>query len=124
MQKLHNEPHPIEVLLLLAWLALEAAWTLACALVVPVLALALTAARWRPAEATITRSGEQPIPQLSEPEPPDRVMTPAPAALQAQTVAQLRRLARAAGLPRTLSRTGRRADLLQALSGQEVAACS
>jgi hypothetical protein len=45
-------------------------------------------------------------------------------ALQTRTVAELRRIARSAGLPRALTRTGRRDALLQALAGLEVAACS
>ena len=36
--------------------------------------------------------------------------------LEGLTVAQLRKLARAAGLPRTLSHSGRRAQLLAALA--------
>ena len=44
-----NRNHPIVVLLALAWLALEAAVTLARALLLPALALLLTLATWRPA---------------------------------------------------------------------------
>ena len=40
--------HPIVVLLAVAWLALEAAVTLARTLLVPALALLLTLATWRP----------------------------------------------------------------------------
>lgn len=45
----------------------------------------------------------------------------AAATLEPLTVAQLRQQARAAGLPRALTRTGRRAALLEALSWAEVA---
>ena len=41
-------------------------------------------------------------------------------ALEPLPVVQLRRLARSAGLPRALSRTGRKAELLDALVGLEV----
>ncbi len=46
------------------------------------------------------------------------VAAPAPvvAAAAALTVAELRQMARAAGLPRSLTRSGRRADLLAALA--------
>ena len=43
------------------------------------------------------------------------VAEPIAEALVPLTVAELRRRARAAGLPRALSRSGRRADLLEAL---------
>lgn len=49
------------------------------------------------------------------------VAEPIGEALVPLTVAELRRRARAAGLPRQLSRSARRADLLEAV---EVAACS
>jgi hypothetical protein len=109
--------HPVEVLLLGAWLALEAAARLLTALV----ALLLTLAGWRP-----------PFPE-QESRLPKRVMPPRPAPpvtatsrlpavtptsqcrLEPLTVSELRRLARAAGL-RQLGRSGRRADLLQALA--------
>ena len=123
MQKLHTDTHPIEVLLLGAWLALEAAAVLLTALV----ALLLTLARWRPAAPLAPKPKR---PRVATPRPVSPSPAPWPLALQAAaalagleplTVTQLHRLARAAGLPRQLSRTGRRAALLQALAGLEVA---
>lgn len=110
MQKLHTTPHPVEVLLLVAVLALEAAWLLARAALVPLVAVLLTVAGWRPATAP--------------PAPLALVATGLAEGLAAVPVRELRQLARAAGLPRQLSRSGRRADLLAALVALEVAACS
>lgn len=52
--------------------------------------------------------------------PLTQLATAAADQLEAMTVPQLRRLARLQGLPRALSRTGRRAQLLEILSGLEV----
>ncbi|MEY4358598.1 MAG: hypothetical protein RLZZ631_84 [Cyanobacteriota bacterium] len=92
-----------------AWISLEAAATLAVALV----ALLLTVAGWRPSQAPLSR----PAAPVALPV----VITPAllPAAavdpLEALPVRELRSLARAAGLSQ-LGRSGRRADLLAALA--------
>jgi hypothetical protein len=76
---------------------------LARAVLVPVVALALTVAGWQPAQ-----TAPAPLPRYV---PDACVPIPGPASL---TVAQLRTMARAAGL-RSLARSGRRADLLAAL---------
>ena len=109
--------HPVEVLLLVAVLALEAAWLLARAALVPVVAVLLTVAGWRPATAP-----PAPPPPLEH--PLAVVAAGLAEGLAAVPVRELRQLARAAGLPRQLSRSGRRADLLAALVALEVAACS
>jgi L-aminopeptidase/D-esterase-like protein len=108
-----TEVHPVEALLLVVWLALEAAVVLLTA----AMALLLTVARWRPVATAPAAAPPQqhPITLLA-----DALV----ATLEPLTVAQLRRLARAAGLPRSLTHTGRRDALLTALVGLEVAACS
>lgn len=111
-----NEAHPIE-LAALAVLALGwALMTVARLLLVPALALLLVALGWRPA-------APQPEPIAPLPQAPALALAcaPEPVAIAAPplerlTVAELRRLARVAGLPRTLSRSGRRAQLLEALA--------
>jgi hypothetical protein len=90
------------LLLLAGWLAAEALLLLLAAAI----ALVLTATGWRPSPMPV-------IPHRGDPAPPDQGI-PA-AALEASTVAELRRLARAAG-HRQLARSGRRADLLAALA--------
>ncbi len=97
-----TDAHPIEVLLLVTLLALEAAVTLARAVLVPAVALLLTLARWRPSAH----------PQEREQESPDRVMPAAPpmvhplqalaAELQALSCRQLMALA---GTRRKLPKT-------------------
>ena len=80
-------------------------------------ALLLTVAGWCPALAP-DRPAAAPLTAAAMPAPamPATPAAIAPAAqLEARTVAQLRRLARAAGLPQ-LGRSGRRADLLEALA--------
>ncbi|MFU8886142.1 MAG: hypothetical protein ACNA8O_11885 [Cyanobacteriota bacterium] len=109
-----TELHPVEVLLLVAVLALEAAWLLARAMLALLVALLLTLARWRPAP---------PLPAPLE-HPLALVAAGIAEALAGVPVRELRRRARVAGLPRQLSRSGRRADLLEALVALEVAACS
>lgn len=95
----NTEPHPIELLLLALWLAAEALAALIAELIAPPPtappALALPAAPPRPLA----------LPPSPEPAPP----------LAALTVGELRHLARSAGL-RSLARSGRRADLLEALA--------
>ena len=62
-----------------------------------------------------------PAPQPPAASPLEAIATTAQQALEPLPVAQLRRLARSAGLPRALSRTGRKAELVAALVGLEVA---
>jgi hypothetical protein len=109
-----SELHPVDALLLAAVVTLEAVAVLVVALV----ALVLAVARWRPA-APAAAAAAPPTPH-----PLSVVAEPVVEALQPLTVTELRRRARAAGLPRTLSRAGRRDALLYALAGLEVAACS
>jgi len=79
-------------------------------------ALLLTLTGWRPAGPPAAAPSPAPVPPLQRPASPDRVKpTTAPGdALAGLRVADLRRLARAAGLPQ-LGRSGRRAELLEAL---------
>ncbi len=114
MQNLRKEPHPVEVLLVGALLALEAA----AVLVVAVAALALTLLQAPPAAAT----APAPAPPAPPAEHPLAVVAESLVAeLEPCTVAELRRRARAAGLPRSLSRSGCRDQLLSTLAGLEVA---
>jgi hypothetical protein len=114
MQELHTPLHPVEALLVALIVVFDAVRVLAVSMV----ALLLTVAGWR----HTPRREAPPAPPLVH---PAAVMAhTAVEALQTRTVAQLRRHARSAGLPRALTRTGRRDDLLQALAGLEVAACS
>ena len=87
--------HPIET----AAVGAIALARIARAVLVPIVALALTVAGWQPA-------------QTAQPQPAAAPMAAAPAPYV--TVAQLRTMARAAGM-RTLARSGRRADLLKSL---------
>jgi len=109
MQNLHNDLHPIEVMLLAALVIIEAVVELAVAVV------ALTTSRTAPA----------PVAPAPAPQPTVHPLQPVAEsvieALAPLTVAQLRRRARDAGLPRCLSRGGRRDALLEALAGLEVA---
>ena len=128
-----NEAHPIELaalaLLALGW----AVWQITRLLLVPAAALLLTLAGWRPApqpQPVAPASDEASPAPIASPEAPTPLpqapafalaCAPEPVAIAAPplaglTVAELRRLARAAGLPRTLSRSGRRAQLLEALA--------
>jgi hypothetical protein len=108
-----TEVHPIEALLLAVLVVLDAVRVLAVSLV----AVVLTVAGWRPTP----RRAAPPAPLVH---PIALLASTAVDALQTQTVAQLRRHARSAGLPRAVARNGRRAALLEALAGLEVAACS
>jgi hypothetical protein len=146
MMNTENNAHPLELLLLAGLVVLEAA----AVLLVAAVALLLTVARWRPAArpapALETVDGnpghalvESPLvapesPDQGMPEPVEPASTapavhplaglaePVAEALEPLTVAQLRQRARAAGLPRHLHHRGRRAALLTALAGLEVAA--
>lgn len=112
MQELHTPLHPIEALLLAVLVVLDAVRVLAVSLVAVVLTVAT---RLTPRRAAPPAPIVHPIALLA---------STAVDALQTQTVAELRRRARSAGLPRALTRNGRRDALLQALAGLEVAACS
>ncbi|MEY3962881.1 MAG: hypothetical protein RLZZ106_136 [Cyanobacteriota bacterium] len=118
-----TEMHPVELALVAGLVVLEAAITLLVALA----ALLLTLARWRPAAPA-------PTPAQASPAAPVEPIAASPAvalhhplvelaleALQPLTVAQLRSRARAAGLPRNITRTGRRAELVEALVAMELA---
>lgn len=116
-----NEPDALELAALAVMATGWALWTLARLLLVPAVALLLTLAGWRPAPRA---AAPQPVaPPAPLPQRPAVVLAcaAAPVAIAAPpleglTVAQLRKLARAAGLPRALSHSGRRADLLAALA--------
>ena len=103
---------PVLLLLFVGWLALEAAAVIAVALIA--LLITLFGPR-RPA------ASQQPLEQASAPLPVviTPALPPAPSApsLEALPVARLRAMAREAGLPRQLSHSGRKADLLIALAG-------
>jgi len=99
--------HPIEV-------AAALLLPLCRALLVHTIALALLLIRWRPA----------PPPAAPIVHPLAAMAEPVVMQLQPLTVATLRRRARSAGLPRQLHHRGRRAALLAALAGLEVAAWS
>jgi hypothetical protein len=125
-----NDAHPVELLLLAGLVVAESLLTL----LVAAAALALLLARWRPrasaaqapataphtplpgpalapAAVPATRTAPAAVTQPGDPLSPDQVMPE----LATLTVAQLRCLARELHLPRCLSHTGRRADLLLAL---------
>jgi hypothetical protein len=114
MQKLHNDLHPVEALLVAVIVVFDAAVVLAVSLV----ALVLTVMRWR----TTPRRSAQPAPPMVH--PLTALAHTAVEVLQPCTVAQLRSMARSAGLPRALTRNGRRDALLEALAALEVVAYS
>lgn len=103
--------HPVEVCLLVAmalcWASLE--------LVRSLFALLALAGRRRGASAPAPRPAPLPVVLTPAPEPIASAPVAAVAPLQSLTVAELRTRARAAGLPR-LARSGRRAELLLALT--------
>jgi len=102
--------HPIEI----AAVAAVAVGRLVRAVAVPVVALALTVAGYRPAPAApaaVASAAPMVLDRIHVAGLPVAVATPA----AALTVVQLRQLARAAG-HRALARSGRRADLLAALA--------
>ena len=119
---------PVDLLLVAALAVAEALAVLAVA------ALALV--------LTLTRRGPAALPQAAPAEPMPAAAPPAAATaaapaitladladlaevaaaeLEALPVAELRRRARAAGLPRSITRTGRRAALVPLLAGLDVA---
>lgn len=99
--------------------ALAAAWLLLQLrpLALALIALVLTLAGWRPAAAAAPAShglpAASPAIAIEAPLAAEPVAIARPSGRV--TVAELRRLARAAGLPRSLTRSGRRAELLTAL---------
>ncbi|MCP9821011.1 hypothetical protein KBZ18_16145 [Synechococcus sp. Cruz-9H2] len=121
--------HPVELLMLAVLLVAEALVLIA----VPLIALVLTLTSWR-GSATSPPTTAPAVPVVA-PVAPAAVPVTAPAPptteqpwlppiwqeLERLTVAELRRLARAEGLPRSLSRAGRRAELLPALAGAAMA---
>jgi len=123
--------HPVELLLVTALALGGALWTVARLLLVPAAALLLAALGWRPAPHQPEPVAPAPIasPEVAAPAAEPRPRAPAlllacapvPVAiaqppLDRLPVAELRRLARAAGLPSVLSHSGRRAQLLEALA--------
>lgn len=99
-----------------AWLALEAAATLTVALVALLLVLAgwrLSQAAAAVAQASVPCAESDPLPVVITPMP--QPLAPAADPVAALTVAELRQHARAAGLAQ-LARSGRRAQLLEALT--------
>jgi hypothetical protein len=96
-----TDPHPIELFLLAVLITAAAVFELAAA-------LAALHRRRRPALPP-ARSPLAALPPAPQPQPQ-------PEPLAALPVRELRRIARAAGLPRCLSHSGRRADLLAALA--------
>lgn len=93
------------------WLALKAAAVLLTALA----ALLLAITGWRPALPTQTPALA--VTAGSTTPPPTELAT----AFPPLTVTQLRQRGRAAGLPRALTRSGRRLELLTALAALETA---
>ncbi|MEB3362174.1 MAG: hypothetical protein VKI42_08645 [Synechococcaceae cyanobacterium] len=137
MQKTHN---PIEVAIVLAWLVAEALAVLVVAAIALIIALKpcspgraasqkrfwVRATELKPCSPG--RAGKHFARLPKRPASPSPTATPLAAAaalvaseLETSTVAELRRQARAAGLPRSLSRSGRRDALLSTLAGLEVA---
>jgi|GEM_PF-3239196 hypothetical protein len=97
---------PVLLILLALWLAAEAL----AVLLIAAAALLLTLAGWRPTPPP-ARPVAAPQPALLPPAP----VPPSPAPLEGLRVVELRTLARRRGLPQ-LARSGRRAELLQALA--------
>lgn len=109
--------HGLKVLVVFAWLAGRAARRLWDALVPLSEAMGHRYARLIGAYPEVGI----PLPQPPAASPLEAIAAAAQQTLEPLPVVQLRRLARSAGLPRTLSRTGRKAELLDALVGLEVA---
>lgn len=108
-----TDPHPIEVLLVACWLAVEAA----CHLLAALVALALTLL---PQQRPTPQAGEATAPQLVEPPSPVRGMPPVPHPLallaeQLTTTCTRRQLQALAGT---------RANLSKAQLAGMVTACS
>ena len=97
---------PVLLSIAAGWLAAEAL----ASLLIAAAALVLTLAGWRPSSAPPC----PPLP-ITTPPPAPEALPPTPAPLERLRVVELRALARAAGLPQ-LGRSGRRADLLEALA--------
>jgi hypothetical protein len=100
-----KNPHPIELALIGAVLALWAVLELSRALV----ALVLVLTGWRAPAAPAPAAPAPAAPALATP------ALAAPVALESLAVRELRQLARTAG-HRALARSGRRADLLAVLA--------
>lgn len=123
-----KDTHPIELMLVALIAACTAiTWAIRTTLV-PLVALVLTVAGWRPAAADPVVSAApalEPIPAAPQVEPKPVITQPltaepvAPsggALLPGLTVAQLRKQARAAGHTRAWCRTARKAELLEVLA--------
>jgi hypothetical protein len=107
-----KELHPVEMLILGMMLLIESAAVVLVMMIALMMALANYCRPWPPSPTPMPAPAAEPVapwlpPILQELEP--------------LTVAELRRLARAAGLPRSLSRSGRRAELLPAVAGAAMA---
>lgn len=117
MQKPHKEPHPIELLLLVAWLVAEGLLLLRL-VVAPMVAAALAllpAPHRRPAApATAPSPAREP-----DVHPLATMAEALVAELEVHPVVELRRRARQAGI-RKLARSGRRTELLATLAGMAV----
>jgi hypothetical protein len=120
-----TEMHPVELALVAALVVLEAAITLLVALA----ALLLTVAQWwpaAPAPAPTEVLAAEPIepipaaPAVALHHPLVELAQTVADGFSSSTVAQLRQRARTAGLPRSITRTGRRAELLEALVAMEL----
>lgn len=112
------KPNEADALLSALVLLAVAAEAVLRGLLIPLAALLLALAGWGcPARRPAPQSAAAPRP----PAPHPLALLATEAGLAASPVADLRRRARAAGLPRSLSRSGRREALLQALAGAEVA---
>lgn len=108
--------HPLELSLLAGLATLQALWVLLVALLALVLTLAGYWPRQRPVTTPAALRHRRPAPAQAKPaRAASHPRQSAPAGLEALTVRQLRELARQAG-HRALARSGRRADLLQALA--------
>lgn len=120
MTTTHNAAPADPVLLaLLAVLALGwALWTLARLLLIPAAALLLVLLGWRPAAPQpqpVAPAAVEASPALIAASEAPALLPPSPPGLERLRVVELRALARAAGLPQ-LARSGRRAQLLEALA--------
>lgn len=102
-----TELHPVEALILAVVMTAWAVLTIARTVMVPVVALLITLASGRPDAAATSSTPPRPTPPWVPPTLPG---------LEAHTAVELRRMARASGLPRALCRSGRKADLLLALA--------
>jgi hypothetical protein len=103
--------------ILAVWLTVSAAALLLRLVLVPAVALVLTILRSGDERSPVRVMTTEPL-EVSPPAPP--WLPPLPE-LDRLPVSELRRRARAAGLPRSLSRSGRRADLLPALMAEAIA---